>query len=506
MKKKILTILLATAVLSTTACNKAEYRLNRKPDTSTDTQILKSVGIPSELTEDVSVPSLWNGTLENRATRVKNQYDVSMKLDYITRKLTVHEDLTYINNTGTALDELYFNVVAGGYYDKGGNMAVHSVLINGNPAEFEESKETVYRLPLSFDLEAESTVRIEIEYTITIPDGAYRLGTTGNTYNLGHAILTPAMYEDGKWLIEPYIEVGDAFYSEISDYRVSIDVPEGYKVAATGTKKNDVYVAEDVRDFAAVVSSEMNLLCEEYGDTAIFVYYPKKCSKAADHVLDTTKQALDLFNSLLGKYPYETLTVVLSTDTIGLGGLEYPGLITVPTDMKLESGFKYENPAVASLTRTTVNGIAHQWFYGIVGNDQVRHAWIDEGMCRFMEALYCDSYNEGQGEYTLMIELGNEDQGVYDAYHGVIEDCFHIKLGSSLYDIADPHPQEYIEISYKAAAMMYHIYKDLGPDAFVSAIRDYVYYFAYTEVTPAEFTYFWSMRGDFEEMFSIYFS
>ena len=45
MKKKILTILLATAVLSTTACNKAEYRLNRKPDTSTDTQILKAVGI-----------------------------------------------------------------------------------------------------------------------------------------------------------------------------------------------------------------------------------------------------------------------------------------------------------------------------------------------------------------------------------------------------------------------------------------------------------------------------
>ncbi|MBO4473817.1 MAG: M1 family metallopeptidase [Clostridiales bacterium] len=505
MKKRILTILLASAVLSTTACQKKEYKVSCKDVSATDTQILKAAAIPSEVSSDPTV-GLWDGDLSNHTTRQKNQYDVSMKLDYITRSLEVLEELTYVNNTGSAQSEIYFNVVSDGYYDDGGDIRIGYTNADGASATFSKVNDTVYSLKLPSTLEVDGTVHIEFKYTIVFPDGAYRLGTTGNTFNLGHAILTPSLYENGHWLSQPYIELGDAFYSEISDYRVSIDVPDGYKVASTGTKINGVYVAEDVRDFAMVVSSEMNILCEEYGDIALFVYYPKKCPHAAELVMDTAKKSLDLYDSLLGEYPYDTLTLVLSNDTVGVGGMEYPGLITINTDSRIESGFQYQNPAINPITRAVANGIAHQWFYGIVGNDQIRHAWIDEGMCRFMEALYCDCYNENQGEYTLLQELSNEDQGIYDAYFGGSESCFNMKLNSSLYDINRSHPQEYIEVSYKSAAMIYHIYRELGPDAFVSAIRDYVAYFSYTEVTPEEFFYFWNLRGDFEEMFTIYFT
>lgn len=58
-----------------------------------------------------------------------------------------------------------------------------------------------------------------------------------------------------------------------------------------------------------------------------------------------------------------------------LGGMEYPGIVTV-----LDS--------IQDVSEIIAHGIAHQWFYGIVSNDAFHEPWVDEGMTQFATFLY----------------------------------------------------------------------------------------------------------------------
>ena len=51
---------------------------------------------------------------------------------------------------------------------------------------------------------------------------------------MGNFVITPAVYENGAYAVEPYVDIGDAFYTDIANYSVRINVPEGYRIAATG--------------------------------------------------------------------------------------------------------------------------------------------------------------------------------------------------------------------------------------------------------------------------------
>jgi aminopeptidase N len=44
------------------------------------------------------------------------------------------------------------------------------------------------------------------------------------------------------------------------------------------------------------------------------------------------------------------------------------------------------------LIRITAHEVSHQWWYGVVGNDQIREPWLDEGLARFNELRYYESY------------------------------------------------------------------------------------------------------------------
>jgi hypothetical protein len=217
----------------------------------------------------------------------------------------------------------------------------------------------------------------------------------------------------------------------------------------------------------------------------------------------------------------------------GIGGMEYPGLIMMTVDEDItESLFDLYNGkitvkeylektgdntdvpsgepsepvpedvikntvlySVNSLTKSTAHEIGHQWFYGIVGNDEVRYPWIDEGFCRFMEAYYENTYHDGANDdFSLFDLLLNIDQSIYNEYKGISDgEVKSVNLNESLYDFMK-HKEEYGEIYYKGAAMIYHMYREMGDEAFRAAVKEYISTFAYTEVTPDEFREFWSKK------------
>jgi aminopeptidase N len=133
------------------------------------------------------------------------------------------------------------------------------------------------------------------------------------------------------------------------------------------------YVSGPVRDFAFAVGP---LVAETrmVGQVLLRAWILPEHDADFELVLDTAAEQMALLDEWVGPYPYKELDLV---DAPGaFGGIEYPGLVFLGT---LGSAWVVE---------PTVHEVAHQWFYGLIGNDQVREPWLDEAAATYAEALY----------------------------------------------------------------------------------------------------------------------
>ena len=104
----------------------------------------------------------------------------------------------------------------------------------------------------------------------------------------------------------------------------------------------------------------------------------------------------------------------------------------------------------ADIDRAVAHEIAHQWFYGVVGNDQIRYPWLDEGLCRFAEYLYLDAspVEHLDDGYSLEQSLTFEHQFVMeDNEFGAVD------LSLSLYDWQKQEAADYSGIYNRTASL-----------------------------------------------------
>jgi aminopeptidase N len=92
-------------------------------------------------------------------------------------------------------------------------------------------------------------------------------------------------------------------------------------------------------------------------------------------MLDYTAKQVQTLQSEVGDYPFAELDVV---DAPGaFGGIEYPGEVFIGV---VGEGDFFE--------RATVHETGHQWFYSLVGDDQLLQPWLDEAAASYTEVLY----------------------------------------------------------------------------------------------------------------------
>ena len=453
-------------------------------------------------------------------TQPVNAFSLEVTLNDSEHKLAVTQKLTYYNNTGTELTEIYFNLIPVAFETDGGGIQMGNILIAGQTCQMTQVQGTVYKLGLPSTLKADEKLEIQMDYDVSIPNIQNRFGYQESVYNLGNFIITPAVYTGNGWAQQPYVDLGDAFFTDIADYDVKINVPEGYTVAATGRETepgSGLYHAEDVRDFVFCASASYETISAEYGGVSITVYYNDDMSKTAARVMDTAKKSLDLCSEKFGEYPYDTLSLVMNGLTGGVNGMEYPTLVMISPDPPLEhlDGVDLSNPAevapyTISLDNSVCHEIAHQWFYGIVGNNQISDPWIDEGFCRYAEYLFQMAYPpEAVHESTYMTKDRLEDR--YMALSGEKEKAGidyapdTTDLGRSLNDWVKDDPMGYSDIYDKGASLIYQMEKQMGGEAFDAALKAYVRQFAYSIVSTEDFKSFWIEREDFSNLFDLYF-
>ena len=135
------------------------------------------------------------------------------------------------------------------------------------------------------------------------------------------------------------------------------------------------------RTFALSASDEFLVSESAVGSVVIRSYYFDGYKAAGEGILYAAVQAVSIYSAKFAPYPYETLAVV-QTDIHD--GQEYDGLVFLASDFYGQYGGGAKN----NLTTIGVHEIAHQWWFGLVGNDQAMEPWLDEAMATYSERIF----------------------------------------------------------------------------------------------------------------------
>ncbi len=280
-----------------------------------------------------------------------------------------------------------------------GSMQVEAALIEGRRVEPEMQLGGLAAVfPLEQPLAAGEVVNLTVPFHVEAegPIG----GSTPHRFGITERVLfAPTFYPlvprrvQGEWELRDAPPGGDTTNSEVASYTVELDVPAEYELVASGVeaerrtsgrRSRVTYVGGPIRDFAfALGPFEMD--SRQVGEVQVHGWYLEQHAADADRMLDAAAFQLGLLNERVGPYPYTELDLV---DVPGAyGGIEYPGLVTVGT------------MGTAWLIEPTVHEVAHQWFYGLIGDDQLDEPWMDEAFATYSMALYLE-FSEGQGRAT----------------------------------------------------------------------------------------------------------
>lgn len=306
-------------------------------------------------------------------------YDLRARLDFDRGELNVSQKVVYLNKTSTNLSSIVFNVSPAHF--KAFNLL--SAKAGGQDVQ--------WRLDgVSLELTLPGTVRpgeyveIELAFDLRVPPMGGRFGTYDHVMALGNWYPVVAVYRGG-WSKHGYTPFGDPFFTEVADYEVVIESLSNVEIAHTGNlvkREGNTwhFRAEKVRDFALALSDRYEAKSVEVDGVKVTAFNQPGRSAGAALFLDSTAQALRWLNKRLGKYPYESLHIAeVNPGKENLVGQEYPNLVFISSAYaaKPEGPKSYASYLIA-------HEVAHQWFYNLVGNDQLREPWIDESLATYL--------------------------------------------------------------------------------------------------------------------------
>ncbi len=238
---------------------------------------------------------------------------------------------------------------------------------------------TALRIRLDAPVPPGGSGSVAMNLRIDVPARNDRFGYHHGVALLGTALPTLAVRDEQGWHhTEPFIDLGESFYSIVGHYRVSLDTPLGLDTPATGIRTARViepggrmrstYEAKHVRDFAWA-AARFDTVVGHAGSARVVVSYQPQGS-TRDQARDALRVAvgsLRTYGRDFGGYPYRELDVVLTAFS-SFGGMEYPTIV-------------FTNPPAIQ------HEIAHQWWYGIVGDDEFHEPWLDEGFATWAQRL-----------------------------------------------------------------------------------------------------------------------
>jgi aminopeptidase N len=388
----------------------------------------------------------------------------------------------YTNTESTPLDALYFRLYPNlpGY---GGRMTVEQVMLDGTLVETTlEAQESALRVPLDSPLAPGAVADLTLWFSETLPTdtsaGYGIFAFADDVYTLAGFYPTIPVYDDEGWNVEVAPTYGDATFTDVAFYQIHLSVPADLAVVTSGspleTRDNDdgtrtwVAVGGPMRDFYVAMSADYEVVSQKVNGTQVNSYYRSAQAGGGELALEYATDALHLFSERFGPYPYTELDVIATPTKAG--GVEYPGAIVVGQRLYDEPGGFFE--------LATAHEVAHQWWYGLVGNDQLDEPWLDEALTNYSAYLYFEG-TAGRDMAGVIKERVFEgpyraaQQGGWD--RGVAG------------PVASFSEADYGAIVYGKGPLFFDAVRaQLGDDAFFAALQDYLAAHRYGVAYPDE--------------------
>ncbi|MFZ7102878.1 MAG: M1 family metallopeptidase [Peptococcaceae bacterium] len=420
----------------------------------------------------------------------KTFYNLTVKFCEENYSLECTARINYYNYTAQELEEIYFYLYPKAFentkppFDKSywlrpaasykpGKVVLEKITAAGQTGDYLVDN-TSLKVELPRPLKPGDRAGININYRLFLPQCQGRYGYANQTIQCGNWYPVAAVYEDNQWQTAPYYPLGDPFYSKIADYTVKIILPPGWKGAATGTLEEYsfadgqsllLYSAENIRDFAWVASKKYQEYVEKSAEPLIRSYVWKGDMDLGRETVKIARQAMSVFNRIYGIYPYKEMKI--AEVDFYQGGMEYPQIVYI-------SSLFYQPANRDFLEFTLVHELAHQWWYGVVGNNQVREPWLDEALTNYSVFLYYQEiYGQEEMQQVMQKYLGEPLQvqkpvaRPLSGYHSM---------------------NEYSRFVYDQGTWVVHdIYSVLGREKFLKVMRRYYQRFSYREATIDDF-------------------
>jgi hypothetical protein len=365
-------------------------------------------------------------------------YTMNVKLDTATHTLTGQERILYRNQSPDTLRKIFLHLYPNAYRGRESVFAQESRKMYRNPIrkggegyieirKFQilrpdgtpwgtnpvaayRVEDTILEADLPEPLLPGEEVVLELDFLLKVRKFSGRAGYRNRQYDFAQWYPKVCVYDENGWNRQPFHAVGE-FYGEFGTFDVTITVPFSYIVGATGVvvrgdpgweavkvdtslgaaewlrKQDELFAAlreqakktpwrtvtfhaENVHDFAWCTSSDFLYERGEYDGIPIHVLYRSYAKFGwSKKVAERGQRALEWLSEQFGHYPYPQLTIVHGL--LG-GGMEYPMLV-------MNSG-----PSESLI----LHEVGHIYFYGILGNNEWKEAWLDEGFTTFQTRWY----------------------------------------------------------------------------------------------------------------------
>lgn len=365
-----------------------------------------------------------------------------------------------------------------------------------------------------------ASVKMIIEYSFTVPEyGTDRMGRLkqkdGWIYEVAQWFPRACVYDDiSGWNTIPYVGAGE-FYLEYGDIEYNITAPSNMIVVGSGELQNpsDCFTAEQMKRWDAAKNSDKTVMIRTadevnkassrpstlnttwkfkssntrdvaWAASTAFIMdaarinlptgkksiavsvYAKESANEKDgndwrRSTEYTKASIEFYSNYLFEFPYPAATNVAGI----VGGMEYPGIV-----------FCGAGATGAGLWGVTDHEFGHTWFPMIVGNNERKYAWMDEGFNTFINILSGEGFNNG--EYVDKPDVGGMSGYIFgDKMDGILntpEVVQQQNLGVAAY--------------FKPGMMLYVLRNSvLGSERFDWAFKEYVRRWAFKHPTPWDF-------------------
>jgi len=408
------------------------------------------------------------------------EYDLALTILEDRHSFQGRAEVTLWNNEENVLGSLFFRLLPNGDASYGdGALTVTQTWVDQQPVNSALSlNDSVLQVFLPNDLKPGKSIRVDFEFQGQVPIdfGADQAPFAYGIFNYSEDVLALSgwypilsVYDADGWHLDPVSPIGDSVFSEIALYKVHLTLPKDLILAATGVEISRRWdgaqiqyelVSGPVRDFFLIASSRFRLTSQEIDGTRVNSYALQRDEAGSERGLTTAAQALRIYNQHFGIYPYRELDIVEAPLHNALG-VEYPTIVLIG-----ESLFK--NFSDPNFVVTIAHEVAHQWWYGVVGNDVFAEPWLDEALATYSSGIYVLDTQGGSGFQGLMTYWQDryDDLVAQGSDDLVTQNVQHFESLSN--------PRAYGGIIYIKGALFFHVLrKTIGDKAFFKALRLY---------------------------------